>query len=187
MGGEEAEEWRPVKGFEGFYEISNLGNLRSLDRVVQVGKGKRLIKGKPLVRSSCSNGYKFHHISGNGVKKNALIHRLVAEAFIPNPYNLPEVNHIDEDRTNNRVDNLEWVTRSQNLNHGNYQIRKALSQGKPVIATFNGCEVARFGTEGIAARMVGGSQDGISLALRGEIKEYKGFGWEYADERTPAD
>ena len=108
------EEWRPVKGFEGYYEVSNLGRVRSLDRVDSVG---RVRIGKILKQSAKNNGYMHLVLSANGIKKNAHAHRLVAQAFIPNPLNKMDVNHIDGDKTNNKVDNLEWATRSENQKH----------------------------------------------------------------------
>lgn len=180
-----AEEWRPVRGFEGCYEVSNMGNLRSLDRIRRAGNGHRKYSGRQLKQRTFRNGYLGQHLSnGKGLKKNVLIHRIVVEAFIPNPCHLPEVNHIDENRANNRVENLEWVTRTQNVNHGGYQIRKAVAQGRAVEAVSSGIVVARFISEGIAAKMVGGSQSGISAAARGDIDGAYGFEWRFAMQNS---
>lgn len=163
------------------YEVSNLGNLRSLDRFRRSGSGVRRHKGRNLKTRKFKNGYLGQHLSdGKGLKKNVLIHRIVAEAFIPNPKNLPEVNHIDEDRANNRADNLEWVTRTQNVNHGGHQIRKAISQGRAVEAMSHGIVIARFCSEGVAAKMIRGNQSAVSAAALGKIEGAYGFEWRFA-------
>ena len=112
-----SEEWRSVVGYEGLYEVSNTGQVRSLDRYVK-GKSYRLHKGKVLSPGKNSRGYLSAVLSYNGKHKAITVHRLVAEAFLPNPDNLPEINHKDEDKTNNSVDNLEWCDRSYNNNYG---------------------------------------------------------------------
>ena len=113
------EIWRPVVGYEGLYEVSSYGRVRSLDRYVK-GKSEsyRLIKGKVLSGSITKDGYVRCLIKVNGVGRSYFVHRLVAEAFIPNPDNLPQVNHKDEDKTNNNVDNLEWCDAKYNNNYG---------------------------------------------------------------------
>lgn len=109
------EIWKPVKNYEKLYEISNLGNIRSLDRIV---KGKdniiKLIRGKNHKLYTAKSGYVFTSLYKNSESKRYSVHRLVADAFIPNPENLPQINHIDENKGNNCVENLEWVTCSEN-------------------------------------------------------------------------
>lgn len=111
------EIWKPVIGYEELYEVSNLGRVRSLDRVVDRGYyGLHLHKGKLLSPTNNGTGYLIVGLNGNDRKrKNHYIHRLVADAFIPNNENKEQVNHIDRNRANNRADNLEWVTRSENI------------------------------------------------------------------------
>ena len=113
------EIWRSIECYEGLYEVSNTGQVRSLDRYVK-GKGKsyRLQKGKMLSPIKNKDGYLQVNLCCNGKYKIFLVHRLVTKTFIPNPDNLPEVNHKDEDKTNNSVDNLEWCDRSYNNNYG---------------------------------------------------------------------
>ena len=112
------EEWRPVVRYEGLYEVSNTGQVRSLDRFYY-----RLHKGKVLSPTKDRYGYLTVTLNCNGKSKTIKIHRLVAQAFLPNPDNLPQVNHKDEDKTNNNVTNLEWCTAKYNVNFGTRQER----------------------------------------------------------------
>ena len=118
------EEWRPIEGYEGLYEVSNTGRVRSLDRYVKSkGESYRLHKGKMLSPVIKDNGYLQLKLYCNGKLYKKYVHRLVAQAFIPNPDNLPEVNHRDEDKTNNRADNLEFCDHKYNMNFGTRQER----------------------------------------------------------------
>jgi hypothetical protein len=99
------EIWKPIIGFEGLYEVSNLGRVRSLRRKIIMSARKR------------NDGYMSCTLSNGGIVKNKLIHRLVAEAFIPNNEDKPEVNHVDGNKQNNFKNNLQWVTASENQRH----------------------------------------------------------------------
>ena len=112
------EVWRDILGYEGFYQVSNQGNVKSLDRTVITNNRKPYIRKGKLCNQSKSNlGYMTVGFTVNNVKVNKYVHRLVAEAFITNVNNYPQVNHIDCDKTNNRINNLEWCTNSQNHIH----------------------------------------------------------------------
>ena len=126
------EIWRPVVGYEGLYEVSNTGRVRSLDRYVK-GKGYRLHKGKVLSPIKNKDGYLTVNLCCNGKIQHKTIHRLVIQTFIPNPDNLPEVNHLDEDKTNNSVDNLEWCTCSYNNNYGTLRERISKRMSKAIV------------------------------------------------------
>lgn len=118
------EEWRPIKGYEGLYEVSSFGRVKSLDRYVKGRYGNyRLQKGKLLNPGLSSNGYLQVDLCLNGKVKKYSVHRLVAQTFIPNSDGLPQINHKDEDKINNRVDNLEWCDSKYNLSYGTARIR----------------------------------------------------------------
>lgn len=111
--------WKPVVGYEGLYEVSSAGDVMSLDRFIIYSDGtKHLHKGRMLSIGTDNHGYQSVVLSMNKRAKTYLVHRLVAEAFIPNENNLPEVNHRDENKSNNRADNLEWCTGRYNSNYG---------------------------------------------------------------------
>ena len=104
------EEWKDIPTYEGWYQISNLGNVKSIERVLPDGRHLR----ERVLKGSIVDGYKVVGLSKYGTRKMFYVHRLVAQAFVPNPKNLNEVDHIDTIRLNNRYDNLRWVTRSEN-------------------------------------------------------------------------
>lgn len=109
------EIWKTINGYENFYEVSNYGRVRSLDRIVYFKnkKGSRAYKGK-ILKQKYHNGYAMVNLNKNKNMEVKYIHRLVAEAFLPNPKNFPCVNHIDGVKSNNHVENLEWCTYSEN-------------------------------------------------------------------------
>lgn len=112
------EEWRNIPEYEGLYAISNLGRVKSLARIVKRKDGTRQKYETRILRHHISNkGYHQVELRKNSRSKYPLIHRLVAEVFIENPDNKPQVNHIDGNKGNNRIDNLEWVTSSENAIH----------------------------------------------------------------------
>ena len=114
------EIWKDIEGYEGLYEVSSYGRVRSLGQFVNHNYGGYAYrKGRLLKPGLGSRGYLSVTLSKNGIQKQYTVHRLVAQAFIENPDNLPQVNHKDEDRTNNNVTNLEWCDAKYNVNYGN--------------------------------------------------------------------
>lgn len=112
------EIWKDIQGYEGYYQISNYGNVKSLERIVCRKDGVVQVRKERIMSKRVStDGYYMAKLNVNNCSKSIAIHRLVAMHFIPNPNNLPEVNHKDCDRTNNRVDNLEWCTHLDNIKY----------------------------------------------------------------------
>ena len=111
------EKWIPIKGFETSYAVSSYGRVRSLDRFQKHGPGIMFREGKVLKGKKQRDGYLIVGLSKDSKKKWIQVHRLVAEHFIDNPKQLPIVNHIDENKHNNKVNNLEWVTAKENTAH----------------------------------------------------------------------
>jgi hypothetical protein len=114
-----SEIWHPCAGFETHYEVSNLANVRSIERYANNGhnNGVRKLPSKVLKPSLSKSGYLLVNFSVDNIQSNQNVHRLVARAFIPNESNKPQVNHKDGNKLNNHVDNLEWVTASENAKH----------------------------------------------------------------------
>ena len=113
------EEWKDIEGYEGIYQISNYGNVKSLERdIIDKSGKKRHNKERILKHNIDKYGYVYYWLYNNGYKKCIKGHKLVAKYFLPNPYNLPIINHKDENKSNNNVDNLEWCTYEYNLNYG---------------------------------------------------------------------
>lgn len=138
----QSEIWKDVVGYEGLYQVSNLGNVRSLDRKKEQWNGynfsTRSYKGKNI-KPQIKNNYFQVGLGKDGKIKWFMVHRLVANAFLKNQYNLPCVNHKDENKTNNKVDNLEWCTQSYNINYGSRN-EKVAEKLKKIIKSKEWCE-----------------------------------------------
>lgn len=113
----ENEVWKDVAGYEGRYQVSNAGRVKSLGRVTELNGGRRRVEPEVIMKYTLRSGYPTLILRRPGERRSAQIHRLVAQAFLPNPDGLPVVNHIDFDPTNNRVENLEWCTTRDNVRH----------------------------------------------------------------------
>lgn len=128
------EQWKDIEGYEGIYQVSNLGRVRSLDRIVTCLNRwgqltERRFKGKVMKPGTDTKGYKFVNLHMNGDNAETRVHRLVGMAFVPGHFDGAVINHKDEDRTNNRADNLEWVTFADNLNYGTARQRSTEGHG----------------------------------------------------------
>ncbi len=139
----ENEIWKDVVGYEGLYQVSNLGRVKSLDRVIIRKDGRKdRIKGR-MLKFYNNKGYLHVDICKNGAYKKCKVHRLVAETFIDNPMSLSFVNHIDENKSNNTVENLEWCTQSYNNSYGTAQ-----SRAKETIRTKKGVGIDKRSLDG---------------------------------------
>ena len=175
------ERWKDIEDYEGLYEISDHGNVRSLN-YGRTGKTKLL---KPMKNN---RGYLFVGLHKDGECKNKFVHRLVAEAFLPNPLNLPEVNHIDEDKTNNVCTttncNLEWCTSSYNNNFGTHNQRLADSLSIEIDQfDKNGNFIKRWKSATEVERQLGINQGNIVACLKGRHKTTGGYQWRYSSKK----
>lgn len=177
------EIWKEIKNFENYYEISNKGRLRSKDRIIRNGQGNYLKKGQIVKPIKCTNGYLEYALKKNGKYKIFLAHRLIATYFIPNPDNKPEVNHLDEDITNNCVENLEWCTSKENANYGTRNKRckeNNKKQCKPIIQLdLKGNRIKEYKTIGDASREVKGDISAIIRVCKGRQKTAYNYIWQY--------
>lgn len=179
------EIWKDIKGYEGIYQVSSEGIVKRLDRVTTGKDGKKYHYKEKILKGSLDNsGYPQVSLRNkHGIK----VHCLVAEAFIPNPENKPQVNHKNEIKTDNYVDNLEWMTAKENTNYGTRNARagkgiaKALS--KPVAQyTKTGELVEVWSSTREAGRQLGLGHSNIIKVIQGKCKTCGGFVWKYVED-----
>lgn len=181
----ETEVWRDIEGFGG-YQVSNLGNVRSLN-YNGTGNTQNL---KPSL-SGRNRGYKSVSMQVGSKVTRRNVHRLVAQSFIPNPNNLLEINHIDEDGTNNKVNNLEWCDRAYNLNYGNRTQKFIASKSIPILQlSLDGTLVKEWSSQTEAAKELNLDLGSLSHCLHGyrikkgkecPVYSYHGYRWKYKD------
>ena len=181
----QTEIWKDIAGYEGLYQVSNLGRIRSLTRKVSVvgKKNGRVFKGKIKkdVREK-KNGYLVVSLFRKGNSKRFFIHRLVATAFIPNSNDLPQVNHKDEDKTNNKVSNLEWCDAKYNTNYGSCIEKRIAPQCKRVSQyTISGAYVQSFASMADVERTFGFNHSAICACCKDFTKTAYGYKWKYAE------
>ena len=166
------EVWKDIEGYEGLYQISNLGRV------------KRVTTGRILKGGKDRGGYLIVSLYKNNIESKKLIHRLVAQAFIPNTENKPQVNHIDEDKTNNMVSNLNWMTAKENSNHGTHNERMSKTKSIPIIVTdIKTGESTEFNSGKECARQLGLHDSNITNVLKGRRKQTGGYTFKYKEEK----
>ena len=164
-------KWKFIDGFENYYLISDSGNIWSL-------RGGRMLKPK-IDRY----GYEVVALSVNGKSHHRTVHRLVAQAFVPNPHNLPTVNHINEDKTDNRATNLEWMSVVDNDNHGTRNERMADTKSRlPVEQVLSDGTVISYKGVKDASRKTGINRCCIALCCKNIRRTAGGYKWRYANE-----
>jgi hypothetical protein len=180
------EVWKPVAGYEGVYEVSNHGRVRSLDGFDWMG---RRVKGKLRKTKKNNRDYVQMSLSKDGTIKYYLMHRLVAEAFVENPDKLPQVNHKDENKNNNCADNLEWCTNIYNRHYGTGLERAIKNHDYEQIAHKNMRDLKQMTPDGelvalwhgvmTAYRATGIHESGIRNCCYGKAKTAGGYKWAY--------
>lgn len=168
------ETWKDIVGYEGLYQVSSCGRVKSFRKWKKASCPDEYI----LKQSLNNTGYYQVMLYTKDSRKKFLVHRLVAEAFIENPKQLPYINHIDENRTNNSVENLEWCTARYNNTYGTGTFRRMLSKGFPVEQRLvNGQLLATYVTSSIAQKITGISRKEITSCIRGDSQSAGGFIW----------
>lgn len=162
------EVWKDVVGYEGYYMVSNLGRIFSCR------------KNKVMKQSANTKGYLQCGLMQNGKQLTQRVHRIVAMAFLPNPYNYPQVNHKDENKTNNRADNLEWCSEDYNRHYGETVERAAKGHQKKIDQyDLEGKYIKTWDGINIASDTLGLSRSHITDCCKGRLVKTGGYMWEY--------
>ena len=185
------EVWKDIKGYEGLYQVSNYGRIKSLKRKVYAGRGKMRWQYEKILSENKTNGngYKIVSLNKEGKSKNKYIHRLVAENFLKNPNNYKYINHKDQNTLNNNVENLEFCTAQYNCTYNNAHIKRGLkfrnnlSNSKKIYQLDEENNIIKeYPSSAEAGRQLGVTESSISACLRGLQKHSAGYKWKYADD-----
>lgn len=163
------EKWRDIEGYEGLYQVSNLGRVKSVKR------------NKVITSSVPPNGYHLVQLWKSGKCVCKSIHRLVAEHFIPNPNNLPQVNHKDENKSNNVEFNLEWCDEAYNINYGTGVDRRSKTKSKPVYQYKLTGELVKEWACAAETRKFGFNPAHVGCCCKGVMRQHKGYVWKYKE------
>lgn len=175
------EIWKDIKGYEGLYQVSNLGRVKSLNY-------HRTGREEILLPNQDKYGYLYVNLYKERKRTTKKFHRLVAETFIPNPLKLPQVNHINEDKTDNRVENLEWCSAKYNNNYGTKNTRminNRMGYGKPIPILqydLNNNFIKEYPSIMQVKKQLGYSAGNICQCCKGKIKQAYGFIWKYKEK-----
>lgn len=181
------EIWKDIEGYEGMYQVSNMGRVRSLDRV-KPNSGGQIAKGHILPHSDNGHGYHFVSLWKFNKGRRFYVHRLVASAFIPNPNNFPIINHKDEDKSNNRHDNLEWCTQKYNANYGAHTRRVkesyiANGNNRPIdVYDMKGTFLKTFNCSNEACVELNVNRRALYSVCQGVVKSCKGYRFAFHGE-----
>lgn len=186
------EIWKDIEGYEGLYQVSDMGNVRSFDRVIEVERNgitmKQHRKGKVLRQLPRRHGYLAVFLyKSDGRRTHESVHRLVASAFCERENEATEVNHKNEIKTDNRAENLEWITHKENTNYGTTQERRSAKirnneRSTPIRQkTLDGELVKEYPSIGEAFRQTGYRQGNIHKCLKGTYSHAYGYKWEYVN------
>lgn len=184
------EIWKDIKYYEGLYQVSNLGRIKSLKRKVYAGRGRMRWQYERILSENKTNGngYKIVSLNKQGKSQNKYIHRLVAETFLENPNDYKYINHKDENKANNCVNNLEFCTAQYNCTYNDLHIRNGLKNrnnkySKKILQLNDDDEIINiFPSISEASRQLNVSQQAISDCLRGIQLHSAGYKWKYANE-----
>lgn len=178
------ETWKDIKGYEGKYQVSNKGRIKSLSRAIPHLGSFRIIPERIMTQHvSSTNGYYMVSLCKDNKYEWMLVHRIVATAFIPNPNNFPYINHKDEIKTHNNVENLEWCTPSYNMNYSNVREKQIDAISKEVEQyDFDGKFIKRYKNCCEAGKELDVHPSVIRRCCTGEIGSTKGFIWKYTNE-----
>lgn len=183
------EKWKDIKGYEGLYQISDYGRIKSLSR--EILQFNKIIVSEEFIMKSkhCKDGYERIILCKEGKYKTFLVHRLVAQAFIQNPNNLPYINHKDENKLNNNANNLEYCTQKYNCNYGNHN-KKLINSNKRKKKTLQydlkGNLIKKWYSASFASKSTGIAKCNI-IACCNQKEHYKtagGFIWRYENEKS---
>ena len=182
------EIWKNIEGYEALYQVSNLGRVRSFGRdLMRKSRYGTMapyhISGRVLKPLHSQGDYCYVHLfDKDGTSTNHKVHRLVAKAFVPNPDNLNEVNHIDEDKDNNRADNLEWCKHAYNCNYGTRNERSKAKRSEPIQQLdADGNVVAEYPSAIEAQRATGTNRKRIRMCCNGKYKTAGGYCWKFKE------
>ena len=177
------EEWRDIEDYKGLYQVSNMGRVKSLERTVWNGRGYYVtIHERILKPKKDRGGYLQVHLCKDGKAKFYTVHKLVATVFCENPEGYTEINHKDEDKTNNNADNLEWCSKSYNNSYNGRAKKAGKKISKPVIGInkVSGL-ILEFPSAREAEKETGIAHQSICSCLKGRLKSTGGYVWYYAD------
>ena len=177
------EEFRPIVGYEGLYEISSTGKVKSCERMIRLKNRYKKIEEHFIAQKDDTNGYLVVNLWKNNKLTHFKVHRLVAIAFIPNPLNLRDVNHIDENNYNNNASNLEWISHRDNLNYGSRNERANATRSKEVSQYDKTTQtlLATYKNAYIAESITGVSESNISACCLNKRKSAGGYIWKFTN------